>query len=467
MKIKLIIRSKSLILFCLFLTGCMVGPNYKKPDFQTPEKFTESRPSANVSLAEWWKRFNDPCLNELIQKAIANNYDLKISLEKLTESRDFYKIEKAKLFPEIDASAEALRANISKNLFTNPIFKKLINFFHVGFDAIWEIDIFGKQRRLKESAFYETSVKEEEVHDVYISVLSEVARYYIDIRSFNELCNLTREKIALEKKYFSLVQSRETTGLDSAIPVESEIATLQSLENDLLSLETSLKNRIYQLAILLGKEPESFAKDFSLQSPMPVFDETIPTILPSTLLRTRPDIRRAERSLAAATAQVGAAIADFFPSFTLNSTRAALDSSIWHKLFEADSTTWILGSLMKWPIITFGRVRAQVDAKKSEQKQALLYYEKTVLAALGDVEGAFVSYYNQESILMKTKAALSAIDRKTALYKKQYDSGLIGEMTYITEEKNLIDFKIREMSERRLFYSDAIALYKALGGNEW
>lgn len=458
---------KSLIFFCLFLTGCMVGPNYQKPVSHAPEKFIESQTSSTATLASWWKRFNDPYLNELIQKAISNNYDLKIAVEKVTESRDFYKIEKAKLFPEIDATAQALRADISKNLFANPLLTTIFNFFRVGFDAIWEIDIFGKQRRMKEAASYDIGEKEEEVHDAYISVLSDVTRYYIDIRAFKELCDLTEKKIKLEKKYLLLIQNREGSGIESNIPVEQEIASLQNMENELLSLQTSLKQRIYQLAILLAAEPEEFVKTFPLENPLPSFDGTIPEILPSTLLRTRPDIRGAERKLATATALVGSAIADYFPSFSLNYTSVGLDSSILHKLFEKSSTTWVLGSLMNWPLLTFGRISAQVDAKKSQQKQALLYYEKTVLNAFQDVEGAFVAYYNQENNLSNTKMALSSIERKTGLYKGQYDSGLINELSYIKEEENLIDSKKNEISSRRLLYNDAIALYKALGGSDW
>jgi NodT family efflux transporter outer membrane factor (OMF) lipoprotein len=456
------------ILF-LLLSGCMVGPNYKKKEPPMPSKYTEEKIDdlSISSLKDWWKTFDDPVLDELIKEAIINNYSLKIAIEKIEETRAYYRLSKANLFPEINLTASAYREKFSQNNIINSFIPvEAYNEFKIGFDALWEIDIFGKLRREKEAAFYQLQSSQESMRGVYITLISDVARFYVDICSTKNIIDLTKRKIALEKEIYRLTANLKSTGIDSQINEEAEKAILSQEEENLIFYNTFLSETSYQLAILLGKQPEGINKQVERFTTIPSAENKIKIGMPSTLLRRRPDIRMAERNLAAATAQTGAAIAEYFPSFSLSGA-TKLDASKLSKLFYQNSFQGFVNAMFDWPILNFGRVRANVDVKKSEQKQALLYYEDSVLNALKDVEWALVAYYNEGESLKKIVEEVAAYSRISTLEKNKYLNGLDNLSEYYEAEKTSIDSRIKEIESKRALVQNLIALYKALGGGEW
>jgi len=452
----------------LFLCSCMVGPNYQRPVLSMPKQFLEARlkDESITSLKNWWEIFNDQNLNEIIQKAIENNFDLKIALERIEQTRAYYRLKKADLFPEIDMTAEAVRYNLSQNALISSFLPKTnYNVFQIGFDASWEIDIFGKLRREKEAAFYELQSYQENMRNVYITIVSDAARYYVDICALQDIISLTTKKIEYQKNVLNLVNNKKISGLDSKILVNEEIAKLKQEEENLLYYSTILKQTIYKLFVLLGLQPEENfdALKFTF---IPEAQDKINIGLPSDLLRNRPDIRQAERQLAQKTAQVGAAIAQYFPSFSLIS-KPILETTKFNTLIKSNSFAWSLGSIMNWPIITFGRIRANVDQKKSEQRQALLTYEQTVLKALEDVESSLIAYFNESEKLKDIQKEVHVITQNTFLNNDKYLKGLINFIDYLFQEQALIDKKIKEKESQRFLCHDLIALYKALGGGQW
>ena len=453
----------------IFLSGCMVGPNYKKPNIELPTKFLESKEDDNAisSLTSWWDSFDDPILNDLIKTAISNNYSLKIALEKIEETRAYYRIKKANLFPEIDLNAAAARSGNSKNLImTSFLPDTTYNLFQIGFDALWEIDIFGKIRREKEAAIYELQSSQESMRDVYVMLISDVARYYVDVCSIQNIIILTSKKIELQKNICTLAEDRNAVGIENSINENVQFATLKQLEESLLFYDTLLKDKAYHLAALLGQYPDTIIEKIDQFIKIPEATGKIKVGMPSTLLRKRPDIRIAERKLAVATAKTGAAIAEYFPVFSLTGA-VALDSNKLSNMISGNSFQWSLGSLLKWPILTFGRVRANVDAKKSQTKQALFSYENIIVGALQDVESALTAYYNEGMRLNDIQEEKIAYLKIAYLENNKYQNGIINLSNAINAEKTGIDAMIKEIESKRVLAHNLIALYKALGGSDW
>ena len=458
-----------LFLSLLFFTGCAVGPNYQEPHIALPSNYTIKTTLSEedeVQLRSWWTQFNDPQLNVFIHEAIAQNLDFKIALEKINEVRAQYQIKAAELAPKIDMTVEERRSRISQTLFDSTFLgPPMQNFYRVGFDASWEIDIFGKRRRDKEAAFYEYEAERENARDVYITLLSEVARHYIEIRSLQHQIHLMKRQIFIQRELLDLTSFLTEAGLSSEIDFQLIRATLEATRARLPPLEGTLKQTIYGLAVLLGKTPENFENEIVLDGPIPLSREEIPIGLPSDLLRRRPDIRRAERQLAAATANVGSAIADLFPRFSLIGD-FGFQSNQSNRWLKAQSRTYSIGPTMEWPLLYFGRIRENIRAQNALQEQALLSYEQTILTALEDVESFLISYYKEEQRYSRLQQEVEAQNQIYELKRDLYLSGLADFQTFLQADQTLLEAQNDLISSTETLSTNLVSLYKALGG-EW
>lgn len=461
-------RSFSLSLLFL-LAGCAVGPNYRRPDTPLPSHYVEGEmeaPHAMEELREWWTTFNDPILDELIEEGLRENYDLKIAQERIYELRALYQIEAAELYPTLDLNAEAQRNRTSQSLFDSTFLgPPYQNYYSIGFDASWEIDLFGKLRRAKERTLDEYEAEIESGRDVLITLLGDIATTYIDLRAFQRRVHLTERDIAIQKELLALSDVRFEAGLESEIAPQEIENLLTEKEALLPALETHVKQALYRLATLLGRSPEGVSNRFNQEASIPIALSPIPVGLPSDLLRRRPDIRRAERLLAAETAGIGEAIADLFPRFSLMGA-FGFESNRQTNWFRARSKSWTFGPSVDWPILYFGRIRANIRAQNARQKRALYTYEQTLLTSLEEVENRLVSYYKEEERYDAFDRQLQAAYRIFDLTRDQYLSGLTSftalleaDQAQINAENNLID-SMQALSLSR------VALYKALGG-EW
>lgn len=468
----------------------MVGPKYHKPETAMPTQFEElpTEVSADdVDLREWWKLFNDPVLDDLIDEAIAENYDLQIALEKIVQARSQYRIDRSRLWPEIDLNATATRTRLSKNLFPplpeaetaatggSGLFPRFLNIFQIGFDAIWEFDFFGKFRHQKKASHYLWEASHDDYQSALISMLSEVAVNYMSIRSLQNQIALTLKKIEVDENQLAIAHSLYDVGIDNALQITSLISQVETDRAELPVLETSLKQTIYALAYLLGRQPEGLVEMFDEVQPIPRAEGKLPVGIPSDLLRRRPDVRSAERQLAAATELTGAAIADYFPHFALNGlsfssanaigSTAGLESYKLKKLFQLPSRMFSFGLGMNWDMIDFGRVRGNVNLKRSEQRQALLTYEQTVIASLKDVESALVAYFQEQE---RMESIATKVDADRATFEITYDLfkvGLATEIQVIETERALIDSETILVQSEQSLAGDLIAIYKAIGGD--
>lgn len=450
----------------LIFTGCTLGPKVERPRICMPEEFAQKLDDTKekLKLDEWWKNFNDESLNEYINIAIENNYDLKIAIEKIEEARSFYRIKKADLFPEIDLNAKAIREHRSENVVDTDFLGPLTqSFFQFGFDAFWEVDIFGRLRKNKEAAFYSYLEQQDSSLDVYITLLSDVARSYIDIVVLKRKIYLNEKKLSLQKRIYKLNKEKFISGLEDEIEPQDQIKIVQNLKQDIIDLTTLYKNSIHRLAILLGQIPESLECEFSKMKKIPEITKEIEVGLPSDLIRRRPDIRKAEKSLYSQTALVGAKIAELFPSFSLvgDFNFEASKSKNW---FQWASKAWSIGPSMNLPIIDFGRRLANVDVAKSLQRQAILAYKNSVILALEDVENALVAYFHEKQNYSFISKKLDAQKNITHLNRDLFTSGLDSEISYLKSRQTLIDVENEFIDKKRNVSVDLIALIKALGG---
>ena len=480
---------------CLFLllSSCMVGPKYHKPETAMPEKFSEANDqtttvSETQELMDWWKQLDDPFLNELIEETCSSNFDLRIALEQVLQARAEFHVEAAKLFPEINLDAAAVRTRQSLNIFNatsaataaagttgaEPV-SPIQNFFQVGFDAVWELDFFGRNRHAKRAALFTWEAIKENARDILIIVVSEVANNYIAICTYQNLVRLAEETVFIDLEELTLAESRFAAGLSNESDLLQAISTLDADEAALADLQSVLRQTIYRLAVLIGKQPEDVVGRFEIERPIPIAMDKIPAGLPSDLLRRRPDIRSAERQIAAATEQIGVAVADLFPRVYLTATNlfsANASSSNYgygsnklHKLFDPRSLTWSVGPAFSLPLLDFGRRRAVVKAQTSIQKQVLIAYEKTVITALQEVEAALIAYFKQEERLFLLLDQTEADKRAFELACDRYDAGLTDYQLLLFSWKTLIGSEQTLAENEQALTTQYIAIYKALGGD--
>lgn len=449
----------------MLVAGCSVGPRYKTPCAQLPDKFATGKTGV-AQLADWWKFFEDTCLDNLIDKAVKNNYDLQIAIEKIEETRATYQIERAKLFPEIDAIGAINRQQYSRDLIQNSaattLLRNRFNYFQAGFDAIWELDFWGKIRHARDAAYAEYEAQIEAMRDVYIILLSDVVRTYVSVRSLQKQLDLLTRKIDVDTRLLMLTHARLHSGIDSALPDFEQVAALESTKSQKTVVQTECQQAINRLATLLGENPEGFVLCDGGHC-VPQSTKIIEPGLPSELLKRRPDIRRAERLYAAAVERVGQAVADQFPNFSLVGS-VATEANKSHDWFSCGSLSWLLGPAMRWPLITFGRIQFRVQVQESVQRQALLTYAQLVIRALEDVENALVAYFNEQERVQVLTHKLRAITIERDLIAEKYVSGLANELDLLLAEKNRLESELELTDVQQSASTATIALYKALGG---
>ncbi len=487
---------KKQLFLLLLLSGCMVGPDYKEPQISMPAKFIENREEEGCSdeeLCQWWKQFDDPLLDSLIEEAAASNYNLLIAIEQIFEARAQYRIQRSYLWPEIDLNATAVRSRFSQNIFAsaanaeafasgnttgvsttdgnsttggNSSFGPPVqNFFQVGFDAIWELDFWGKFRRGKRAAYDQWEGSKFNAQNVLITTISEVAKNYVQIRSLQQQILLEKEKIQSIEGQLELALVLFDAGLDNQIDVENLIASVENEKAALPVLESSLKQTIYALAILLGKEPEALSATFDEVQPIPIGSGRVPAGLPSDLLRRRPDVRAAERQLAAATEQIGVNVANLFPHISLTGNGFGYEGNRPNNWFKPPSRYWSIGPSINWNLIDFGRTRGQIAVSNSLQRQALLSYEQTVISSLQDVEGALVAYFEEEKRNLNLMDQVEANRKALELTEDQFQAGLVAESQVLQALSTLLISESGLIQSDQALTIDLIAVYKALGGS--
>jgi len=463
----------SLVLGLFFLTGCAVGPNYHQPNVTAPaqwgEPMTGGETNSSASVAAWWKNFHDPELDSLAERAIQSNLDLKIASARVREARAQYRVTSADFWPTVGTSGSYERQRQSKNqpllgAFSLPASVPFENnVYQAGFDASWEIDVFGGTRRAAQSAKAEVAAVEFGRRDTLVTLLGEVARNYVEARGYQRRLAIARQNIAAQEKSLAITQNRFTNGLTSNLDVQQAATLLATTRAEVPTLEISLQASIHRLGVLLGQPPGALLTELSAVAPIPAAPPEVPVGLPSQLLLRRPDVRQAERQLAAATAQIGVATADLFPKFSLTGSAGfqSVSASDW---FAGGSKFWSLGPTVQWNIFDAGRIRANIKVQNARQEQALANYEQTVLVSFEDVENALVAYAKEQVRRRSLEDAVTSSQESLRLANQLYANGLANFINVLDAERSLYQAQDQLVQSERAVSANLISLYKALGG---
>ena len=467
------------VFFCIGLAllagGCAVGPNYRQPDLPVPSAWKEAQPSGidtrSAELSRWWTVFNDPLLNSLVERAVGSNLDLRLAEARIREARASRRVIAADAWPMVDVSGSYARERLSKNALAFPsqwgssVSGKILehNLYETGFDASWEIDVFGGVRRGIEAAEATVDASVEDRRDALVTLLGDVARNYIDLRGFQHRLAVARANLKTQQETLELTRVRFQVGLVSDLDVAQAEAQVNTTAAQIPTLESSLKQAAYRLDVLLGLQPGALWAELSNETPIPALPPEVLAGLPSELLRRRPDIRRAERQLAAATAQIGVATADLFPRFSLTGAIGlqSFSASDW---FTGRSRFWSIGPTISWPIFDAGRIRANIEVRNAQQEQALTQYEKTVLTALQDVETSLVNYSQEQARYHSLIEAVSANRRAVAIANELYVRGLNDFLNVLDAQRSLFSSENDLAQSEAAMASNLVSLYKALGG---
>ena len=458
--------------------GCSVGPNYEKPDLPVPAAWTEAQQKGvdarAIELTRWWTKFNDPLLDSLVERATKSNLDLRLAEARIREARASRAVTASGAWPTVDVSGSYTRNRSSENAIGLPTQGAVVtpsggganldqNLYRTGFDANWEIDVFGGVRRSVEAADATIEVTVEDRRDVLVTLLGEVARNYIDLRGFQRQLAVARANLKTQQDTLELTQVRFQAGLASDLDVAQQEAQVNTTASQIPTLESGLKQAAYALDVLLGSQPGALWGELAKESEIPSLPPEVLVGLPSDLLRRRPDIRRAERQLAAATAQVGAATADLFPKFFLTGV-AGLQSISASDWINGGSRFWSIGPRITWPVFDAGRIRANIEIRNAQQEQALTQYEKSVLTALGDVETALVNYANEQVRYRSLTDAVAANRRAVTMANELYVRGLNDFLNVLDTQRSLYVTESALTQSQATMATNLVALYKALGG---
>jgi NodT family efflux transporter outer membrane factor (OMF) lipoprotein len=458
-------------------TSCAVGPDYRPPETKVPESWngqevvTPAQPSKTipnpVTLVEWWHAFNDPALSSLVEMALRANLNLRQAEARILQARASRGVAGAPLLPQVEASALYQKSQGSSEapgggaIATVGGVREL---FQVGLDASWEIDIFGGTRRSIEAATADLRAAVEDRRDVLITLVGDVGTNYLNLRGFQQQIAIARKNLEAQKKTAQITHKRFAAGFIGRLDVANADAQVATTAAQIPLLESSARAAIYSLGVLLGRSPAALEKDLIKPSPIPPTPPEIPVGLPSDLIRRRPDIRRAEAKLHAATARIGVATADLFPKFNLTGSLGVSANDLTRIGNLSTSKFWSFSPSVTWPIFAGGRIRWNIKLQDAIQEEALAAYEQTVLTALKDVETALVAYAKEQERRRSLSEAVISNRQAVDLAMRLYLTGKTDFLNVLTAQRSLYVNEDALTQSTRTLATNLIALYKALGG---
>ena len=449
-----------------------VGPDYHKPNVSAPAQWNPlagGETNSAAATAAWWKNFHDVALDSLIERAACSNLDLKIAQTRVREARAHYRMTAHDFWPTVDAAGSYARNRQSEH---QPVLGSLPmppgvpfenDVYQAGFDASWEIDVFGGKRRATESARAQVAAAQFGEREVLVTLLGEVARNYVEARGYQRRLEIARDNIRAQEQSLAIVQNRFTNGLTSDLDVQQASTVLATTRAVVPALETALAASIHRLGVLLGQTPESLETELATVAPIPAAPPVAPVGLPSELLLRRPDVALAERQLAAATANIGVAKADLFPKFYLTGV-AGFESISADDWFKSGSRFWSVGPAVQWRIFDAWRIRANIKIQNARQEQALANYENTALLAFEDAENALTAYAKEQIRRQQLEAAVKSSEESLRLANQLYANGLSNFINVLDAERSLYQAQDALVQSDRTISANLIALYKSLGG---
>ncbi len=465
------------------LAACAAGPRYRTPKPDQPAAFTAQLNPPNpapttaadvapVDLSTWWRALNDSELNSLVDRAVKSNLDLEIALDRLQQARAYEAVVVGYALPEVDASAAAGRgtgSDLTKGRAGQALRSadtgaglQHINTI-VGFDAVWEIDLFGKFRREFEAVRADADAARAARYDVLTSVIGNVVRAYVDLRGFQTRVGILHHASDVLRESLRIVNIRYERGITNELDVALATRELATLEGQIAPVEAEVKAAQYTLAVLVGEYPENMIAELSKPDLIPTMPEAAAPGVPLDLLKRRPDIQRAERELAAATARIGVATASLFPDVMVSASIGS-QSQGWGTLPNVSKHIWSFGPGAIWPLLDFGALDAQVEVADYAAKASLANYRKTILNAVQEVDSSLDAYEAQEYRMEKLTDAVSAGQRAVDLATARYNRGLTDFLNVVDAERQFYDLQGQYAEAQVSQGEQFVRLYKSLGG---
>jgi NodT family efflux transporter outer membrane factor (OMF) lipoprotein len=463
------------------VASCAVGPNYRTPKVSAPQQFVNSAPAGRlgteaalspVDMAQWWHALGDPELDSLVERAIAHNPDVLIALERLQAARVFEIASVGTMLPSAGASAAAARgtgSDLTRGRAAQPLIAadNTAGYKHIneiaGFDALWELDFFGKYRREIEAVRDDAQATLAARNGVLVAVVSDVARAYVDLRGLQMRAGVLKSAIRILRESLRIVGIRYERGITNELDVTLAKRELAQLESQQAPLDAQIRAAEYTLATLLGQYPEQLVGELDEPSMVPTVPAAVAPGPPLDLLRRRPDIAQAERQLAGATARIGVATADLFPTLAVTGAAGFQRQALGIDPLLSDHI-WSAGIAAAWPLLDFGALDAQVESADLIARALLINYKKTIQQAVREVDSSLERFSADQASLEKLGVALQASQRAVTLANERYRRGLTDFLNVVDAEREEYDIEEQYSEAQVTTAEEFIALYRGLGG---
>ena len=465
---------RTAILAALLLGACTVGPDYAEPQLAVPANYLESSASETASLDRWWQGFGDAQLTSLVDRALTTNLDIEMATARIREARALEQVAGAGAYPQVAAEASVTRQRISENAFPVPptpgtgggggglVLGEEFTTWRVGFDASWELDLFGRNRREREAAAARTGSAIWSRRDAEVSVAAEVANAYLRLRTFQARIANAEAELERQVRFEQLVEARARGGLVTGQDLEQQKSERAVAAAEIPALQAQARAEIHALGVLTGRSPDALAAELA-PAKAQLVPPPIPAGVPSELLRRRPDIRAAERELAAATADIGVAVADLYPRISLTAAPALVSTAL-GSLLSWGSRSFSAGAALDWPIFDGGRRRANIEVRNARQEQATIAYRKAILTALKDVEDALGRIEGDRRQLTQLELAHSNAARAEEIARTRQRGGLVTLADVLAARQRRLSLEEQLTETRGALARDTVGLVKALGG---
>jgi len=457
-------RAAILIAVTAILAGCMLGPNYKRPAIDAPKAFRfEDKTAKDVANTEWWEQFKDPVLNELIKSALAENKDVKIAAARVEEFLGKYGVSRSQLFPQVGADANASRNRASQAAVPVPLPAGVDAQFtniQATIYASWEIDVWGKIRRLNEAARADLLSTEEGRRATILTLVASVASSYINLRDLDQQLEIAKATAASRGESVKVFDLRFKGGVVSEMELAQNKSEYESALASIPQIQIQIAQQESALSLLLGRNPGPIKRGREIGK----FDApAVPAGLPSELLERRPDLRQAEQDLIAANARIGAAKALYFPTISLTALFGGVSTQL-SSLFSGASRVWSYAGDATVPVFTAGRISGVVKQSEALQQQALLQYEKSIQTAFKEVEDALVSLQKSREQVASQSRQVDSLRTYARLARLRYENGYTSYLEVIDAETRLFNAELSYTQTQGNVFSSLVGLYKAMGG---
>ncbi len=464
----------------VLVSGCAL-PGPRALDAAVPDHFAEAPAPAPAAapepdLADWWKGFNDQVLDDLVARTLADNLDLRQTAARIEQARQQAIMTGARGLPQLQADAGASRTRISEHAIPVPPGQSTggrpspfglpgseFNSYHLGVDASWQVDLFGGIRSAAQGARARTQAAQWSRRDLQVSLAAETASHYLALRALQQREAIAWDELSRQREVLSIVRARAGAGLVTGLDVEQQQALVNAAEARTYPLEAQARAEIHALGVLAGEAPDALAERLARVQALPAAPPMPAAGLPSSLLRRRPDIRRAEREVAAAAADVGVAAADLYPQLTLSAQPDFVSTAL-SSLLDWSSRSYTLSAGVLWPIFEGGRLKAALARADAAQTEALLAYRKTVLVGLRDVEDALARCQADEAARGSLQASLDQARGAEALARDQQRAGLTNFVGVLTAQQAVTGGEDQLAQAELARAQDVVSLYRALGG---